>query len=596
MKKKTKLIRRIFPAFLVIIALSLSSVGFYATRYLKDFFLESSEKELLIRSSLLRDQFHEIFRAGSPDMHHRIDEQCKRIGNRTGTRVTVILPTGAVIGDSFGDTDRMENHMTRPEIASALKGGQGIAIRYSATLDKTMMYAALPVIENESVTAVVRTALSISVVDEKIRVVRNSIALATVLAMLIAAIVSLFLSRYITRPIEGMKKDAAEFAKGHLNRRMAVPDTEELADLAFVMNQMAQNLDEKINAFENRSRELEAVHASMQEGVIAIDTDERIITINQAAAKIFGFTPAELKNRYILEAARNVQFQKFIGKALKTHSPVEEDITIFGDEDMILNIHSSALFDSSSIRIGTLIIFHDITRIRRLEKMHKDFAANASHELKTPLTSIMGFIETLQGMLMAGNIEEAEIFLGIIEKNVNRMVALINDLLALSKIECLQGTQALFEPQSLTPLISGAINFCSAGTRTKNITFHMDCPEDLTIMADPLLMEQAIINILDNAVKYSPENETITITGAANGAYAEITVQDKGCGIAAEHLPHIFNRFYRVDKSRSRVDGGTGLGLSIVKHIVQYHHGRIDVQSTRNKGAIFKISIPKAVA
>ena len=591
MNKKTKLIRQIFPAFLVIVVLSLSAVASYSTSYFKLFFLENSEKELMVRAKLLQNQFADILTA-DPQNLRLIDDRCKDIGNKTGTRVTVILSSGAVIGDSFGETDLMENHLTRPEITAALKGKEGISRRYSATLDKNMMYIALPMIKGEHIVAVVRTSLSVSIIDDKIRAVRNSIFLAMLATSLIAAVVSLFVSRHITRPIEEMKKSAAEFAKGNLGKRMAVPDSEELSELAAIMNQMAESLDEKIKAFENRSRELEAVHASMQEGVIAIDKDQRIITINQAAAKIFGFAAQDLKTRYILEAARNVGFQKFIQKALETHEPVEEDILIPGDGDLILNIHSSALYDTDNRRMGTLIIFHDITRIRRLEKMHKEFAANVSHELKTPLTSIMGFIETLQEMLSGNNTEEAGKFLDIIEKNVNRMVALINDLLSLSRLERLQGTHILFEPHNLASLICRAVNSCESGIRAKNITLNIDCPKDLDAMVDPILMEQAIINLVDNAVKYSAEDKVITISAIKNEGFIDIIVQDKGCGIDKDHLPQIFNRFYRVDKSRSRNEGGTGLGLAIVKHIVQYHRGKIDVQSAREKGSAFKISIP----
>lgn len=593
MNKKTKLIRQIFPAFLVIIVLSLSAVASYSTSYFKTFFLENSQKELMIRAKLLQSRFTQILSSDPQDIKS-IDDQCKDIGNKTGTRVTVILPSGVVVGDSFGDATLMENHMTRPEIATALKGKDGISRRYSSTLDQNMMYIALPVLKGDDVIAVVRTSFSVSVIDDKVAAVRNSIFMAMLATVIIAVLVSFFISRRITQPIKEMKNSAAEFANGNLTKRVAAPDSEELSELAVIMNQMAERLDEKIKAFENRSRELEAVHTSMQEGVIAIDKNQRIITVNEAAAKIFGFSAQDLKTRHILVAARNIGFQKFIQKALETHDPVAEDITIPGDEDLILNIHSSALYDNVNKRMGTLIIFHDITRIKHLEKMQKEFVANVSHELKTPLTSIKGFIETLQKMLSDNNKEEAEKFLKIIEKNVGRMVALIDDLLSLSRLERLQGTHIPFEPHNLSNLILRAVNTLEGSIKAKNISLNMDCPEDLVIKADPILMEQAIINLVDNAVKYSTENKEVFISAEKKDAFIDIMVRDNGCGIDKEHLTRIFNRFYRVDKSRSRSEGGTGLGLAIVKHIVQYHHGKIDVQSTRDKGSVFKISIPVA--
>jgi len=358
------------------------------------------------------------------------------------------------------------------------------------------------------------------------------------------------------------------------------------------MNQMAENLDEKIMDFKTRSMELEAIHSSMLEGVIAIDKNERIITINDAAVKIFGFSASQLKSRYILEIARHFELQKFIQKALKTHEPVEDDIVIAGDDELILNIHSTALYDSRNRRIGTLIIFHDITRIRRLETMHKEFAANVSHELKTPLTTIKGFVETLQQMMAANGIKESEAFLKIIEKNVNRMIDLINDLLALSKLERLQGGNIQLEEHSMTALIQTAVQNCSSNIKKKNMSVSIEYPEDITAMVDPSLMEQAIINLLDNAIKYSPEGKSITITVTKLGSYIEMRIQDNGNGIKKEHLTKIFNRFYRVDRGRSRNEGGTGLGLAIVKHIIQYHNGKIDVTSTKGSGSCFKISLP----
>lgn len=591
MNKKKKLIWQIFPSFLVITVLSLSAVASYSTRYFKNFFLENSEKELVIRAKLLQNKFTDILKEDPGQMQY-LDEQCKDIGEKTGTRVTVILPSGVVIGDSFGDIETMENHMKRPEIMDALKRKEGVSIRYSATLDKNMMYIALPLINDGRVIAVLRTSLSTSAIDNKIKSVRNNILIAMVLTIIAAAVASLYVTRRITHPVEQMKKGAMEFAKGDLSTRLAVPDSEELSELAVTMNRMAESLDEKILAFKNRSMELEAVHASMQEGVIAIDKDERIITVNKTAAKIFDFPAAKLKARYILEVARNVEFQRFIQNALATHEPVEQDIIIPKDEGLILNIHSTALYDTANRRMGTLIIFHDITRIRRLEKMHKDFAANVSHELKTPLTTIKGFIETLQEMLVKKDTKECESFLNIIEKNVNRMVELVDDLLALSRLERLQGTDILFENHHLSTLIQGALNSCHAGIKAKNIIVSIDCPEDLDAMVDPILMEQAIINLVDNAVKYSSENKSIAITVTKDDSFINIVVKDNGSGMEKEHLSKIFNRFYRADKSRSRNDGGTGLGLAIVKHIVQYHRGKIDVQSTKRKGSSFKISIP----
>lgn len=589
------MIWQIFPSFLVITLLALTAVALYSTTYFKTFFLKNMEKELSTQTRLLEKRFVRILtskEAGDGEIEPLVDPICKEIGKDIGTRVTVMLPSGVVVGDSFGDISRMENHKRRPEISQALKQVKGVSMRYSATLDKKMMYIALPVMHEGAVLAVVRSAVSVSAIDREISIISNKILLALVLTTLIAAAASLFVSRRITSPIEKMKKGADRFAGGDLSTRLAVPASEELSQLAVTMNRMAQNLDEKINAVKNRSMELEAVHSSMQEGVIAIDRDGRIITVNSAAAKILELPSTMLKDRYILEVARNVEFQSFIENALATHQPIEADIVLKKKEDLILSIHSTALYDTSRVRMGTLIIFHDISRIRRLETLHKDFAANVSHELKTPLTTIKGFIETLQEMLAAKDTDQSEYFLKIIEKNVNRMIDLINDLLALSKLERLQGSDTGFEKQPLLSLIQSSVNTCQTRIREKKIRVDVECPDELNVVADSLLMEQAVTNLVDNAVKYSLEGSSVSIRARVKEKNIQIAIRDQGCGIARDHLSKIFNRFYRVDKSRSRHEGGTGLGLAIVKHIVHCHQGAIHVESEKDKGSVFTITLP----
>jgi len=601
-RKKPKLIWQIFPSFLIIILVSLGVETWYATNYFKRFFVESSEKELTFRAQLIRDRFA---RALYQDRlsREKMDALCKDVGKDSNTRITVILPTGEVIGDTFARVETMENHRERPEIQEAFSGKKGMAIRYSATLDRTMMYIALPMEkmltgQPAADSAVIRAAVSISDIDTRIAKVRNSILLALVLTTAAAAGASLYVSRRITDPVEQMRKGAEEFSKGNLSGRLPAPHSQELSQLAGAMNAMAEELDRKIMDVKNRRRELEAIHGSMQEGVIAVDQHEQIITINTAAAKIFDFPTDTLENRNILEVARNFDLQNFIHKALATHEPVEDDIVIERDDRMILNIHSTALYDTNEQRMGTLIISHDITRIRLLEGMHKEFAANVSHELKTPLTTIKGFIETLLGIMDGDDKhchrEETERFLGIIERNVERMIALVDDLLSLSRLERLKGTDIPLEDHSLATLVRRAVSLCRAHALSRGVTLDFFCPDDLQIKVDATLMEQAIVNLVDNAVKYNPEGCTVSVDAShdPHTHQAKIRVTDTGSGIDMVHLPKLFNRFYRVDKGRSRNKGGTGLGLAIVKHIVQYHNGRIEVDSTKGQGTCFTITLP----
>ncbi|MFO7990583.1 MAG: ATP-binding protein [Thermodesulfobacteriota bacterium] len=588
--KKQKLIWQIFPFFLVIIIVSLSLEAWYFNRHSRQFFLENTEKELIVRARLIELKIAGML-SENPVQEQKLNALCKEVGAAIQTRITIVAPSGRVMADSFARVATMENHQNRPEIKTAFSGRQGMAIRYSRTLDQDMMYIALPVEGPEGVSAVIRTAVSVSAIEKNIQSTRNKVLLFLIFTVIAAAGVCWYVTRKIIQPLEEIKKGAQAFARGDLSNRLPVPDTEELSAVARSMNQMAQNLAHQIQEALDRQRELEAVHASMQEGVIAIDNQEKIITINDAAARIFSFPAPELKNKGVLEVARNYELQTFIHTALSTHEPVEDDIRIHQDKEQIFNVHSSALWDSRDHRIGTLIIFHDITRIRRLEKMHKDFAANVSHELKTPLTTLKGFIETLQAMPDSTS-EDRPGFLRILEKNVNRMIDLVNDLLALSHLERLEGTGVRFDETRLSDLIQSAVTTCGPLAEAKQIQVHMACPEDLSVRVDPVLIEQAIVNLVENAVKYSPENARVDIVVRNPGTDIEIDVIDSGTGIAAEHLPKIFNRFYRVDKGRSRQEGGTGLGLAIVKHIIQYHNGQITVSSVKNKGTRFHIRLP----
>jgi two-component system phosphate regulon sensor histidine kinase PhoR len=588
--KKQKLIWQIFPLFLIIIIISLSLEAWYFNRHSRQFFLENTEKELMVRARLIEFKITEIL-SGKPVQNQKLNDLCRDLGESIQTRVTVVAPSGEVMADSLARTATMENHKNRPEIQTALTGEKGVSIRYSRTLDQNMMYFALPVEGNTGIAAVIRTAIPLTAIEKNIRSTRNKVFGFLILTVIAAAGVSWYVTRKIIQPLEAIKKGAQAFARGDLSNRLAVPDTEELSALARSMNQMAENLTNRIQEALNRQRELEAVHASMQEGVIAIDNQEKIITINDAAARIFNFPAIEMKNKNVLEVARNYELQSFIRTALSTHEPVEDDILIHQDKDHILNIHSSALWDSQDHRMGTLIIFHDITRIRRLEKMHKDFAANVSHELKTPLTTLKGFIETLQEMPDSSS-EDRSGFLKILEKNVNRMIELINDLLSLSRLERLEGTGVRFADNQLFILIQGAVAACGPLAEKKQIQIQITCPQDLTVRVDPVLMEQAIVNLVENAVKYSLKNSQVDICARSTSKDIQIDVRDAGPGIAKEHLPKIFNRFYRVDKGRSRQEGGTGLGLAIVKHIIQYHNGQITVSSVKGKGTVFHIRLP----
>ena len=393
-------------------------------------------------------------------------------------------------------------------------------------------------------------------------------------------------------PIEEMRKGAEHFARGDLKYRLSSPGTTETANLAEAMNQMAANLANQIEAEVNQRNQIEAVLSSMSEGVIALDMNEHILSFNHAAADILEKLPAADKSLSLQEIIRDSRLSDFIEKAQKNNIPVREDILLYQNGKRILNVNASPLRDAKEKRIGTLLVLNDVTHLRRLERMRQDFVANVSHEIKTPLTAIKGFVETLQSGAK-DNPKETARFLSIIDKNVNRLGAIIDDLLYLSRIEKENEANLIqLTKTTVKKIITSSIKICKTEADAKQIEINFTCDDLLEAMIEPVLFEQSMVNLIGNAIKYSSEKSKIQISAIKTDFGVSFSIQDNGIGISKKHLPRLFERFYRVDKARSREQGGTGLGLAIVKHIVQAHGGHVTVDSTPGMGSTFTIHLP----
>ena len=590
MNKRKKLIWQLFPSFLLITLLSLLAVSWYASNSLHHFFIDQTAANLKIRARLVEKQ---IVTHLAPLNAAEVDAICKDIGRQSATRITAILPSGQVIGDSRETPHLMDNHADRPEIAMALKGNPGQSTRFSNTLRQQMMYVAVPLQRNQSTLGVIRTSVPITSIKGELRSIQIRIALGGLLIAVLAAWISLLISRRIIRPIEEMKKGTDRFADGDLTHRLAAPDSEELASLAEALNQMAAQLDRRIKIIVSQRNELETVLASMLEGVIAIDNEERIINMNAAAGGFFDCKPEECPGRNLQEVMRNSALQLFVRQSISNKVPKEDDISLYHNGEKTLHLQSSPLLDANKKHIGTLVVFNDVTHLRRLEDMRRDFVANVSHEIKTPLTAIKGFVETLR----LGDVdkpEEIERFLSIVQKHVDRLSSIVEDLLSLSRIEQEDESKAIqIEKGVIRDVLKSAIQICRPKAEEKKIEINHTCEPQLRFSFDSSLLEQALVNLLDNAIKYSEPNSTIQLKADLNESEVKIIVEDRGIGIAKKHLPRLFERFYRVDKARSRNLGGTGLGLAIVKHIAQAHGGHVSVESTLGEGSVFTIRLPK---
>ena len=590
MHRKRRLIWHLYPSYLFIILISIIVVTWYASIEARKFFLEKTETDLKARAELFEGQ---IIAFLDPLDRDKIDLLCKESGQMTSTRITVILPTGEVVGESDSDPKTMDNHADRIEFIEASTKDSGMSIRTSRTLGKGFMYVGIPVKREDTLLAVVRTSISVDVIDAAIKGIQRRIMLGALIMVFLGAIVNLIVSRRISRPIERLKQGAGYFIKGDFNYRLPVSDIEEIASLNHSMRDMAQQLHARIDTITQQRTEIEAILSSMVEGVIAVDTDERIIIMNNAAARMFGCDPSLVQGRIIQEAVRNSHLQQFISETLSGEKPVEREIGISAGEEQYLFGHGTLIRDIEGETIGALFVFSDITRLRRLENIRKDFVANVSHEIKTPITAIKGFAEILRDEGIKDE-QDVKRFLNIIAKHVNRLEAIIDDLLKLSRIEKDTETEGIQLMESgIKDVLESAIQISKQLADSKGTEIILFCDDGLTARINPPLLEQAVVNLLDNAIKYSDEKKPVIIETKCDEKEILIHITDNGRGIEQEHLPRIFERFYRVDKARSHALGGTGLGLAIVKHIIQAHGGHVSVTSIPGKGSTFTLHLPK---
>jgi two-component system, OmpR family, phosphate regulon sensor histidine kinase PhoR len=589
MQKRRRLLWYLYPSYLLIILLSLFSTAWFATDWLQDVYLQKMTSDLTVRARLVGTC---VGRDLSPEHRSEIDALVKKVGAQTATRLTIILPSGEVFADSEADPSILPSHAERPEVLAALRGETAHSVRWSYTAKTELLYAAVPVKRNDEVVAVARAGVPAWPLTTILRPIFLEIALAAFLIAAFAGLVSFLVSRPLTRTIREMKEGAERFSAGDLFYRMDGGSSEETGALAEAMNRMAERFHDRLATVTSQRDELEAVLRGMVEAVLVVDERERIVRVNRAAERLFHVDAKAVRGRTLLEAIRNNDLRRFVRKVLDSETPIEESLTIPGEPEVLLQAKGSFMKDGSGRPTGAVVVLNDMTRLRALEKIRKDFVANVSHELKTPVTSIKGFLETLS----EGAIEDPENarrFLDIVIKQADRLGMIIEDLLSLSRIEqeAEKGSISL-ESGSLAKVFEAVSKTCRDRAEEKAISLEWKCDPDLMAMINPTLLEQALVNLIDNAVKYSEPGKSVTLSAEWAEGEIAILVRDQGYGIPREHLSRVFERFYRLDKGRSREVGGTGLGLAIVKHIVNAHNGRIFVESLVGRGSTFSIRLP----
>ena len=422
----------------------------------------------------------------------------------------------------------------------------------------------------------------------------QSLAVGAVVLTVLAAVVGLVSSERISRSLQVMRASAEHFADGDFSRRLRIPNTPEMGNLAVTLNDMAAQLENQITVVTQQRNEQEAILVSMQEGVLALDPQARVIAMNPAAEALLAVSATQARGRTVQEVIRNVGLQRLLADAMSKAEPTTGEIVLRGDEERFLQGTATALRDAAGRDLGMLVVLNDITQIRRLEIIRRDFVANVSHELKTPITSIKGFVETLRDGALDDR-PQAERFLEIVGRHADRLHAIIEDLLSLSRLEQNNEIAEIPRPEvQLHPIVEAAVLDCSDKAAARHVTVVPFCAPGLHVKANAPLLEQAIVNLLDNAISYSNTNGTVWLTARQENGAVHIDVRDEGIGIAPEHVPRIFERFYRTDKARDRASGGTGLGLAIVKHIAQIHDGQVSVVSEVGKGSTFSLHLVPA--
>ncbi|WP_103107096.1 two-component system histidine kinase PnpS [Brevibacillus reuszeri] len=571
-----------------LISLVLLLMGMYFAKVLENSYLQSLH-ELLSRESKLVAQavrFPSVF-----SNQATLADRVKQVAPTEDVRLTVIDEKGQVLFDNSSHADEMENHFNRPEFMAALKGQTGISRRYSETLRYDMMYVAVPVEQGSKIVGAVRSAMSMKDITDTIHNMWYSLLTGLLVTLVVGSIVVSRISFSIIRPIEEITRVARNITQRQYESRVRIKAKDEIGQLAGAINFMASSLEQQMYEISENQQRLSGVLTNMTSGVIFISEQRRIMLVNPAVEKLLGTPGHEIVGKLHIEAGKSFGLSQYIDRCLDKSEKFRQEVHIYYPQERVLDVNFAPYINFKGEARGVVVVLHDITEIRRLEKMRSDFVANVSHELRTPITSIKGFTETLLEGAMQDE-ETCRNFLQIISDESERLYRMIRDILDLSKIEQ-KRIPLQVSRIHLQDMISSAVAIMNDQAQRKELTITLPLPQpEIYLMTDRDCLQQIILNLLTNAIAYTPEGGAITIRTEKEDQIVKIQVIDTGIGIPEKDLTRIFERFYRVDKARSRDSGGTGLGLAIVKHLVDNLHGHIRVDSIEGKGTTFTVTIP----
>jgi two-component system, OmpR family, phosphate regulon sensor histidine kinase PhoR len=543
-------------------------------------------QDILVRLQMVAERAASAAAAGATDW----DALADRLGPIAQARVTFIADDGRVLGDSdvgVQELARLENHRLRPEVAAALAGRTTDNVRFSATVEKRMLYAATPVAGAQGMVA--RLSLPLASVDSAKARLRTLLLGGALIALAVAVMFSFMAAVVLSRGLRGVTAVARRMAAGDLQTRTRLESRDEIGELGRALDHLAEYLSRSLMDLRNDRDLLSRILESMREGVLVMDGEHRILLANPSLREML-LLDSDVAGRSTIEVIRNAELQSLVEKALTANEPVLGDIEIVGIKPRHLTVHAARL--SGEPRALLLVLF-DVTEMRRLETVRRDFVANVSHELRTPVASVRSAAETLR-MAVQSDPTAAAHFIDIIERNGLRLGELINDLLDLSRIEAKE-LRLKLESLDLAKLAEKTLAVFAERASSRRMRVALQMPTALPRAAgDPTAVDRVLANLVDNALKYCPEGAVITVEAREENGRVKVLVADNGPGIDGRHLPRLFERFYRVDPGRSREMGGTGLGLSIVKHLVEAMGGEVSVESTLGKGSIFGFALPRA--
>lgn len=513
-----------------------------------------------------------------------------------GARVTFIAADGKVNGDSDSDPTKMDNHYNREEIREARETGEGYSKRHSDTTNRTMLYVALPIVQQNQIIGYARLSMSLEEIETTITTLWWGLLGGLLVVFAIAGAVSFRIAHQLTRPLEKITRVARQITNMNYKSRVHIRNQDEIGQLGQAINTMADSLQVQMNRIRENETRLSSVLDNMVSGVVMIDEQGVIVLLNRPAEEIMGFTSKELIGKPFDGAKLPFELTQMIQECMDRNERIRDEMNFYFPEERMLEVNLVPMIQVEQEWAGLVIVLHDITAIRRLEKVRSEFVANVSHELKTPVAAVKGFAETL----LAGAMNDPAIakqFLQIIFDESERLNRLIGDILELSKVES-KRIPLQFSPVHLNSFLSKTLEMMQTEAEKKSIDLSLQASEELYLEADEDRLGQIMINLLSNGINYTPEGGKVKVKamsilgGNQEAEKIRIVISDTGIGIPKKDLPRIFERFYRVDKARSRSSGGTGLGLSIVKHLVELHKGTIRVESDLGIGSRFIIELP----